>query len=157
MKITTLIENTKAEKSASVEAEHGISLFVEFNSRKLLFDTGASSRFFENAKELNHVLEDIDMAVISHGHFDHGGGLETFITENLDAPIYVKGEAFKSYHKKIAGLFNKYIGLDGTLVQRFEQRFVFLESFAEIDKNVFIITDIQENHPRPLGNKHLLS
>ena len=53
MKITTLIENTKYEKAEDLKAEHGISLFVEFNSHKLLFDTGASSLFYENAKNLN--------------------------------------------------------------------------------------------------------
>jgi 7,8-dihydropterin-6-yl-methyl-4-(beta-D-ribofuranosyl)aminobenzene 5'-phosphate synthase len=157
VKITTLIENTKAGKAERVEAEHGISLYVEFDSRKLLFDTGASSHFLENAKELNQNINEIDMAVISHGHFDHGGGLETFIAENPDAPIYVIGEAFKSYHKKIAGLFNKYIGLDRTLVQICEQRFVFVKGFTEVDEDVFIITDIREKHPRPLGNKDLLS
>lgn len=115
MRITTLIENTKDERAENIKAEHGISLFVEFNSHKLLFDTGASSLFYENAKNLNHFLKDIDIAVVSHGHFDHGGGLQTFLEENPNATIYLKEEAFNSYHRKIAGFINKYIGLDKAL------------------------------------------
>jgi 7,8-dihydropterin-6-yl-methyl-4-(beta-D-ribofuranosyl)aminobenzene 5'-phosphate synthase len=156
MKITTLIENTKDEKTENVKAEHGISLIVEFDSHKLLFDTGYSSLFSANAKNLNHSLKDIDLAVISHGHFDHGGGLKTFLEENPNAPIYLKEEAFNSYHRKIAGFINKYIGLDKALKKRFEQRFVFVKDFTEVNDKIFIISDILENHPKPLGNKHLL-
>ena len=127
MKITTLIENTKDEKTDNVKAEHGISLFVEFNSHKLLFDTGASSLFYENAKNLNHFLKDTDMAVVSHGHFDHGGGLKTFLEENSNAPIYLIEEAFNSYYRKIAGIIKKYIGLDNALRKNFKRRFIFVK------------------------------
>jgi 7,8-dihydropterin-6-yl-methyl-4-(beta-D-ribofuranosyl)aminobenzene 5'-phosphate synthase len=157
MKITTLIENTKDERTENVKAEHGISLIVEFNSHKLLFDTGASSLFYENAENLNHFLKDIDIAVVSHGHFDHGGGLKTFLEENPNAPIYLKEEAFNSYHKRIAGVINKYIGLDKSLKKSFEQRFVFVKDFTAVNDSIFIISDILENHPKPLGNKQLLS
>jgi metal-dependent hydrolase (beta-lactamase superfamily II) len=57
MKISTLIENIKDEKSANVKAENGISLIAEFKSQKLLFDTGASSLISANAKNLNHSLK----------------------------------------------------------------------------------------------------
>ena len=156
MTITTLIENTKDEKTEIVKAEHGISLIAEFNSHKLLFDMGASSLFCENATKLNHFLKEIDLAVISHGHFDHGGGLKTFLEENPDAPIYLKEEAFDSYYKKTADSINKYIGLDRALKKGFEQRFVFVKDFTEVNDKIFIISDILANHPKPFGNKQLL-
>jgi 7,8-dihydropterin-6-yl-methyl-4-(beta-D-ribofuranosyl)aminobenzene 5'-phosphate synthase len=157
MNITVLIENTIDEKAVGVKSEHGLSLFTEFDSTKLLFDTGASSRFSENAKLLNLSLGEIDFAVISHGHLDHGGGLSTFFKENPKAPVYLKEEAFDGTYRKMAGFIKKYIGLDKTLRKDFEQRFVFVKVFMEICENVFILSDIRENHPRPLGNKHLLS
>ena len=156
MKITTLIENTKHEKTEEVKAEHGVSLYVEFNSHKLLFDTGASSRFYENARTLNLSLKEIDFAVISHGHYDHGGGLETFIEVNPDAPIYLIEEAFNGYYSKRA-VRKKYIGLDRVLLKHFKQRFVFVKNFTEVSDNIFIISGIHENYPKPLGNKNLLS
>jgi 7,8-dihydropterin-6-yl-methyl-4-(beta-D-ribofuranosyl)aminobenzene 5'-phosphate synthase len=157
MKITTLIENTKDEKTESVKAEHGISLFLEFDSHKVLFDMGLSSLFYENAKHLNLPLEEVEFAVVSHGHLDHGGGLKTFLEANSKAPIYVKEEAFNGYYRKIAGFIKKYIGLDKALISTFKQRFVFVKGFTEIGDGIFIITDILENHSKPVGNKQLLS
>lgn len=129
IKITTLIENTKDKKAENVKAEHGISLFLEFDSHKILFDTGLSSLFNENAKHLNLSLEDIEYAVVSHGHLDHGGGLKTFLEENSEAPIYVKEEAFNGYYRKIVGLIKKYIGLDKALISKFKQKVRFCKRF----------------------------
>jgi 7,8-dihydropterin-6-yl-methyl-4-(beta-D-ribofuranosyl)aminobenzene 5'-phosphate synthase len=157
MKITTLIENTKYEKAEDVKAEHGISLFVEFNSHKLLFDTGASSLFCENAKNLNLSIKEIDFTVISHGHYDHGGGLKTFIEENPNAPIYLIEEAFNNYYAKKPGFGKRYIGLDKVLLTNFNQRFIFVKDFTKVNDNIFIISGIPEIHPKPLGNKRLLS
>ena len=157
MKITTLIENTKDENTIGVKAEHGISLFLDFDYHKVLFDTGFSSLFHENAKHLNLSLKDIEFAVISHGHLDHGGGLKTFLEENSKAPIYVKEDAFNDYYKRISGFIKKYIGLDKALISKFHQRFVFVKGFTELGDGIFILTDVLENHPKPVGNKQLLS
>ena len=157
MKITTLIENTKYEKAGDVKAEHGISLLVEFNSQKFLFDTGASSLFHENAKNLNLSIKDIDFTVISHGHYDHGGGLKTFIEENPNAPVYLIEEAFNSYYAKKSGFRKKYIGLDKALITNFKHRFIFVKEFTQVNDNVFIISCIPEIYSKPLGNKKLLS
>ncbi|NCA67648.1 MAG: MBL fold metallo-hydrolase, partial [Clostridia bacterium] len=77
MKITTLCENTSI--SPEFKCEHGLSFYVETKKHKLLFDTGESGIFAENAAKLGIDLSEVDIAVISHGHYDHGGGLPAFL------------------------------------------------------------------------------
>ena len=72
MKLTILNDN---EAKGQYEAEHGLSFLIE-DSRKILFDTGPSDVFLRNAKKLGIILSDIDVVVLSHGHWDHGTGLK---------------------------------------------------------------------------------
>ncbi len=78
LKITTLIENTMGEHLA-LKSEHGISLFIEKDGHKLLFDTGQSGTFIENAEQMNIDLSLLEYVIISHGHYDHSGGLRSLI------------------------------------------------------------------------------
>ena len=84
MKLTTLIENTTL--SPALTAEHGLSLYIETRGHKILFDMGQSPAFAENAETLGVDLSEIDLAILSHGHYDHGGGLATFLELNSTAP-----------------------------------------------------------------------
>lgn len=76
MKITTLIENAHA--SGNLISEHGLSLYIETKKHKILFDTGQSNAFILNAEKLNIDLKQVDIVIISHGHYDHIGGLIHF-------------------------------------------------------------------------------
>ena len=87
MKITTLIENTAL--SPAFAAEHGLSLFVETENSRFLFDAGQSGAFADNAARLGIDLRTADFAVLSHGHYDHGGGMLRFLERNRRAKIYV--------------------------------------------------------------------
>ena len=53
-----------------------------------LFDVGASELFLQNAKKFDVSIADVDFLVISHGHYDHGGGLKTFFKENTKAEVF---------------------------------------------------------------------
>lgn len=108
MKITALVENTTNDKNFS--CEHGLSLYVETKNHKILFDTGQSSLFYENAKKLNIDLRDVDICILSHGHYDHGGGLSTFLSVNKKADVYMNENCFMDYYNG-----EKYIGLDKLL------------------------------------------
>ena len=109
MKITTLIENTTI--SPELTAEHGLSLFVEAAGHSFLFDAGQSGAFADNAGKLGVDLREAEFAVLSHGHYDHGGGLLRFLGENRTARIYVNQNAFGGHYNG-AG---RYIGLSGEL------------------------------------------
>ena len=103
MKITVLAENSVCKtNSLNVKAENGLSLFIEFDERKILFDTGQSDLFIHNAEKMGIDLSQVDYLVISHGHFDHGGGLKHFLKINKKAKIFLHiNAANKLLHKDI--------------------------------------------------------
>lgn len=76
--ITTLVENTAG--MPYVLAEWGQSLLIQTDEKKILYDTGPSGIVIENAKRLSVDLSDIDVIVLSHGHYDHTGGLKEVLT-----------------------------------------------------------------------------
>lgn len=57
-------------------AEHGLSLLFEADGKKIIFDTGQSDLFLRNAEIMNVSVADAEVIILSHGHFDHGNGLE---------------------------------------------------------------------------------
>jgi 7,8-dihydropterin-6-yl-methyl-4-(beta-D-ribofuranosyl)aminobenzene 5'-phosphate synthase len=71
--INVLVDNTAG---AHYRAEHGLSLFIDTGDKKILFDTGQSNLFMENAEKLSVSVNDAEIIILSHGHFDHGNGLE---------------------------------------------------------------------------------
>lgn len=79
-------------------AEHGLSLWIEKDDKSILFDTGQSSVFFHNAKNMGINLETADYIVISHGHYDHSGGLGYFPYKNEAPTIYAHPDVvFKKF------------------------------------------------------------
>lgn len=75
IKVTTLIEN-KLGKNQKLSTEKGLSFYIEFDNKKILFDTGEEGAVVDNAKILNIDLNKLDYIVLSHGHHDHTGGLK---------------------------------------------------------------------------------
>ena len=106
MKITSLLENTTTNEQFKVE--HGLSLFIETENCKILFDMGQTDLFAENARTLGIDLAEVDSAVLSHGHYDHGGGLAKFLEINDHAPVYISEKVFQPHYNGT----EKYIGLD---------------------------------------------
>ena len=109
MKITSLLENTTHR--ADIQTEHGLSLYIETETHNILFDMGQTDLFAQNAKNLGISLAEADIAILSHGHYDHGGGLSAFLSENDTAPVYVHRDAFLPHYNGT----QKYIGLDSSL------------------------------------------
>jgi 7,8-dihydropterin-6-yl-methyl-4-(beta-D-ribofuranosyl)aminobenzene 5'-phosphate synthase len=73
MIISVLTDNYPGEHTP---AEHGLSYLIEHDGQRLLFDTGQSNLFMENARIMGIDISSIDTIVLSHGHFDHGDGLQ---------------------------------------------------------------------------------
>jgi len=86
MKITILVDNTALFDRMFV-AEHGFSAYIEAEGRRILFDTGYSGAFLQNAEKMKIDLLDLDYIVLSHGHFDHTGGLWHLIHRFMEASI----------------------------------------------------------------------
>ena len=87
MRITCLIENTASREACATE--HGLSLLVEANGRRVLFDAGQTGAAMTNAQLMGINLESVDTAVLSHGHYDHANGFPAFFRANAAAPVYV--------------------------------------------------------------------
>ncbi len=105
MKIIVLIENTGSTQCSF--CEHGLSVYIETKKHKLLMDTGQSDSFIQNASDLGIDLKTIDTVVLSHGHYDHSGGIMALSEINPHAHIYMQRTAAgEFYHDE------RYIGID---------------------------------------------
>ncbi|MFO7851973.1 MAG: MBL fold metallo-hydrolase [Bacteroidota bacterium] len=96
MKITIIYDNTAYRNDLT--ADWGFSCLVEAHGKSILFDTGANGFILlENMKKLDIDPSSIDEVFISHSHFDHIGGLSTFLMKNVFVDVYVPG-AFTEFH-----------------------------------------------------------
>ncbi len=150
VRVITLIENTQGERMCL--AEHGLSFYIETSKHKILADTGASDAFLENARRLEVCLEQVDTAVISYGHYDHAGGLLSFVKENPGAEIWIRrlaGEEF--YHK--TGEREKYIGIAPEVMKLSQVKAV--DGDQRIDEELFLFGNITKRRLWPSGNREL--
>lgn len=137
MKVITLLENEAAADSLC--AAHGLSLYIETPKHKILFDMGPDGGFAENARALGVDLAAVNIAFLSHGHFDHGGGIAAFLAANDTAKIYIHKEAFGEYVALEAD-GERYIGIDGEL--RCSDRIILTEGAVRIDDELLLFSDV---------------
>jgi 7,8-dihydropterin-6-yl-methyl-4-(beta-D-ribofuranosyl)aminobenzene 5'-phosphate synthase len=155
MEVVSLVDNNRLPYRKDLCTEHGLALCVFTEKQQILSDTGASSIFRSNAERLNVDIAHISLAVLSHHHFDHGGGLAAFLEANTQAKIYLQSSSTEHLCLHLFGLFRRRIGLDESLFQHYPQRFTFINKFSEIAPDVFILTKIGERHSAPKNNRHL--
>lgn len=152
MKITALVENTSCKPE--IGFEHGLSLYIETKEKTILFDTGASPLLAKNAKELAIDLGKVDLVILSHGHRDHGGGIETFLELNSKAPIYMRRSALEPYYSQREGAENRFIGIDENLIKN--NRVMFTGKETPLGKGLTLFSNVKGEKFYPTGNKSLL-
>jgi len=109
-KIVVLVENSVLHRK--LYAEHGLSLYVETDRGKILFDTGQSDLLIRNARTLGIDLREIDKIVLSHGHYDHTGGLLPLLkTFKKRIQVIAHPDAFKKIHFGCGGGISRDIGI----------------------------------------------
>jgi 7,8-dihydropterin-6-yl-methyl-4-(beta-D-ribofuranosyl)aminobenzene 5'-phosphate synthase len=155
MKITALIENNRVEERDDLCPEFGLSLHVEVNGSRILFDMGSSAAFASNAEVLGIDLADVGVAVVSHHHFDHGGGLERFFELNDRALVFLRQGPLVDRYFKAFGVIKRSIGLDLDLLGRFPRRIEYVEDMRVVAPGVYLLTGIGSVHDRPRGNRRL--
>lgn len=147
MKIAVLMENTSL--SDSFKAEHGLSLYIETNHKRILFDAGQSSAFADNAEQLGIDLRQIDFAILSHGHYDHSGGLTRFLQINQTAPVYLSKYAFSAcYHGS-----DRYIGIDPSLQEC--DRLIFTDNEHPISEGITLFSCNEKEKSCPIDSSNL--
>lgn len=111
-RITTLIENNPDQKQQFL-TEHGLALYLEVDGLKILFDTGQSGKFLENAIKMNIDLNTLDYIIISHGHYDHGNGLVELLAKITTKPTLIVGsEFFRKKYKLLDDGKYRYNGIN---------------------------------------------
>ncbi len=89
------ILNDAFERKTELEPDWGYSALVEFEGKRILFDTGDNAALFQRNVERMHVdLSHLDMVIISHAHGDHTSGLRYVLSKNPTVPLYVPDDAY---------------------------------------------------------------
>ena len=153
MRIINLVENTEGKSGCGVE--HGLCFYIETEKHKLLMDTGQTDLLIENAQKLGIDLTAVDTVVLSHGHYDHGGGILPFAKINPDAKIYVPEAAFGEYYSVNKAGEPHYIGLAAEIRELSQVVKVSAEGIYKIDEELSIFSGIGSKHPVPSANQRL--
>ena len=156
MRVVNLIENTKGHDRCAYA--HGLSFYVETSKHKLLVDLGPSDAALHNAKALGIDLSKVDTVVLSHGHYDHSGGIMPFANINSDARIYMQETADADYYaddgERAEGERYRYIGIDKAIAGL--PQAVKIEGDHTIDDELDLFTIQRRSHDLPFTNKRLL-
>ncbi|HSW56994.1 MAG TPA: MBL fold metallo-hydrolase [Dehalococcoidales bacterium] len=110
MRLITLSENTAGQPD--VLAEWGLSILIEQKERRILMDSGAGLSVIKNAELLGVDLTAIDTIILSHGHYDHTGGLQQLLTAiGHEVTIVAHPDVFAPKYSRVKGKPERYIGL----------------------------------------------
>lgn len=110
VKIVTLMENRSG--TGTVKAEHGLSFWIQVHGRSVIFDTGKSGDFLYNASLLSVDLASAELLAVSHGHYDHGGGVRSLYEgTSFRGPLWT-GPGFFDKKWSDEAPAPRYIGVD---------------------------------------------
>jgi len=135
MDITILIENLGPETLA---CEHGLAVHIRYKGHSILLDAGSSGAFADNARTLGVDLAGVELAVLSHGHYDHADGMRAFFEENDSAPVYIRKGARGAYYSMRAGT-PKFVGIHRDICRDYAERFVEVEGIRSLMDGVWLV------------------
>lgn len=150
MKITVLMEDSEVKNG--LQFEHGFSVYVETGHTKILVDAGASDKTWENAGKLGIDLKSVERLFLSHGHYDHSGGILGFARRNPGIPIYMNPKAKLDYYNLRDGI-EKYIGIDRTICESCNVNYI--TGTEGIDTEISVFGDAVGRRKWPQSNRIL--
>ena len=154
MKFVVLMENTAPEGSR-LAAEHGLSLYIQYQEHQLLLDAGASGQFADNAAALGIDLSQVEFAVLSHGHYDHSDGLRRFFQVNERAKVYTRPTAGGAYFSTSQGE-PRFIGIHRDLWEGESDRFVPQDGLTQLDEGIWLVPETVHGGPFASRETNLL-
>lgn len=144
MKATVLADNIG---EGPLAGEWGLSIYIEYENKKILLDTGASALFTENAKAMDIPLENIDFGILSHAHYDHANGMEYFFKRNRHAKFYLQKSCAENCYAYEEGHF-RYIGIPKDLLTAYQDRLIYADGDAALCDGVYVVAHKRKNREK---------
>lgn len=156
MQLAIICENTVGRPITAC-GEHGFACLVESAAGTLLFDTGSGATLLDNLEALGYDARRIDAVALSHGHYDHSGGLLPLLRKIGPRPVYAHAQVFRErcwqgqYEQREIGLPHREEELAAA-----GARFTFVDSLTELAPGLFFSGPIPRVAPVETGDPHLL-
>ena len=143
LRVTVLADNCVAARD--LLAEHGLSMLIEADDRRILFDTGQGKVLRANADALGISLSPLDAVVLSHGHYDHTGGLAGLLQAVSPSAIFLHPAAMQPKYAKSENPPHRSIGMPESTRQALDAlqgRIVWTRSSTEVVPGVWCTGEI---------------
>lgn len=141
--LTQLVENTAG--GPGLLAEHGVSFFIEADGQHLLFDTGQGLALKHNAQKLGLPMASVEQIILSHGHYDHSGGLMAALELTGPVDLYLHPDAPSPKYNRNGREIGSAIADEQTLV-RFVRRIISTREPTEILPGIHVTGEIPRRH-----------
>jgi 7,8-dihydropterin-6-yl-methyl-4-(beta-D-ribofuranosyl)aminobenzene 5'-phosphate synthase len=159
-RITILCENLVGELVGS--GEHGFSAFIETDKGNYLFDTGSGNSIVANSLILNKDLKSIKKIFLSHGHYDHTGGLPEVLKLKGNVDVHAHPHVFLdriAVLKENGKETKRFVGIPykTAYLESLGANFVFNKDFVEVEKGIFLTGEVPRNTSFEKPDPRLLS
>lgn len=146
MKIQILTDNRSQKRG--MLSENGLSLLIEYKGLNILFDTGQTDVFVKNAANIGVDLDKTDLIILSHGHYDHCGGLIHFKKNNFPK-VYVSKAAFTKRYALNIGRTYRDIGIPWCLddYDYIKRNIVYADAYIKLAPDIFLLSEIPCSAP----------
>lgn len=151
MKAAVLVDNIG---NSGLTGEWGLSFYIEYKDQKILLDAGQSGLFAENAEKLAINLADVDYAVLSHAHYDHGDGMPVFLDKNKKANLYIKKPCGENCYDLKEGHM-KYIGIRKGLLEKYKDRITYIPGNCQLSSGIWLISHSREAQEEAGKREHM--
>ena len=137
MRAVILIDNLS--NNPDLTPEWGLAIYIEHEGKKYLLDTGASENFAKNAETLGIDLSQVDFGVLSHAHYDHSDGMDTFFEQNAKADFWLRHPSKENCYGSHEMETIDYIGIKKGILETYKDRIQYAEGKVELAPNVYLL------------------
>lgn len=156
MRITIVCENSVGRAIPAI-GEHGFACWIELDGRHYLVDSGQGLGIINNAQVLGLPLDELSGMVISHGHYDHAGGLDQVLRHNNGLDVYAHPDVFAERYSQ-GGHTLRFLGIPQRreLLETLGANFKFTPEFSEIAPNLYVTGCVPRQNDFEVGDKNLV-